>query len=308
MKKSTKIFTIILAVVIVIAAGMWFMGRSFSKRFSNKQIANIERYTVTKGDLTLSSVGSGKITSTDIKTIVPTGNVTEIKVKVGDYVKSGDELAKYTTLTNEIKTLKSDYEGVVTMVPSGAGDLSYGSIPKVSSQVFEISGVSTLQMVIQSTENDIYKIKIDQKASIYIDALNLTVDGVVSRVSQAGNTAGDFTVYDVTVKFDKKDNNIYLGMTGSAKIIIDTKKDALKIPLDALVENNDKRYVVKSEWLNNTNKPQSDYYVEVKTGLADTDFVEITSGNIDNTEILIIPKDTSSSPFRDWLGELEWSD
>lgn len=298
MKKSTKIFTIVLAIIIVVVGALWFAGRSFSQNANNKKNGSIERYMVTKGELTLTSVGSGKITSTDIKTIVPSGNVTEIKVKVGDYVKVGDELAKYTAISNEIKTLTSDYEGVVTTIPSGGSDLSYGSIAKVSSQVFEISGVSTLQMVIQSTEKDIYKIKIDQKASIYIDALNLTVDGVVSRVSQAGNIAGDFTVYDVTVKFDKKDNNIYLGMTGSAKITIDSKKDALKIPLDALIEKNDKRYVLKSEWLNNTNKPQSDYYVEVKTGLADTDYVEISSGDIENTEILIIPADNSSSPFR----------
>jgi len=299
MKKSMKIFIIILTIIIVVAGASWFIIKSISQNASNDKNGNIERYMVTKGELTLTSVGSGKITSTDIKTIVPLGNITEIKVKVGDYVKVGDELAKYTTLANEIKVLISDYEGVVTTVPGGASDLSYGSIATVSKQVFEISGVSTLQMVIQSTEKDIYKIKIDQLASIYIDALNLTIDGVVSRVSQAGNIAGDFTVYDVTVKFDKKENNIYLGMTGSAKITIDAKKDALKIPLDALIEKNSKRYVIKSEWLNNTNKPQSDYYVEVTTGLADTDYVEITSGDINNLEILIIPIENSSSPFSD---------
>lgn len=286
MKKSGKVALIVIGIIAVIAVLLAAAGNSFARNRRQSLSSSAERYIVTKGELSFTAVGSGKIASADIKNVVSQGSISEIKVKIGDYVKIDDVLADITNNTGENDFLKSEYEGVVTAVPAGGYDALTGK-PAASS--FEISSINTLQMIIQATEKDIYKIQAGQKASIYIDALNLTVDGTVSRVSMAGKTAGDFSVYDVTVSFDKGDNNIYLGMTGSAKILIETKKDIVKVPVEAIIERDSKRYVLKSEWLDNMNRPQKDYYIEVKTGLSDSDFVEITQGDLDGVEILILP-------------------
>jgi len=194
-------------------------------------------------------------------------------------------LAIYQTVLGEEKKFTADYAGVVSAVPGSSLTASAG---------FEISGQDHLQMDIQATEKDVYKIRNNQTASIYIDALDLTVDGHVSRISRYGLTAGDYSVYTVTVSFDKGDANIFLGMTGSAKITVESKGDVLKIPTEALIESGGKRYVLKSDWLNHVAQPQSDYYIEITTGLADSNYIEVLTGEVENQEILILASDSAS--------------
>lgn len=300
MKKPVKVTLITLAVLAVAGAGIGFGGKALVRR-AREQVANsVDRYTVTRGDLSLTAVGSGKIVSADAETVIPQGSVKEIKVKAGDYVKKGDVLATVVGTTGQDENFTSDYEGVVTAVPgTAAASTSSGTKSLLtggtSSSGFEISDENDLQMDIQATENDVYKIRTGQEASVYVDALSLTVSGTVTRVSLSGDTSGDYTTYDVTVKFKKGSNDIFLGMTGSATITVETKKNVLKVPTDALIEKNGKRYLLGAGWLQNLSRPQSDYYIEVKTGLADADTAEITGGDVEGKQILILPAATSNT-------------
>ena len=299
MKKALKVIIIIVCILAVLGGGLTLLGRSVIQKQQQSIKDSAEKYVVAKGDLSLSAVGSGKVVSSQVKKVVVSGNVTEIIVSVGDYVKKGDVLAKYKDAAGTEKDFTAEYEGVITAVPNSTSDNSSAAASAVSSakssltaatasSTFEISSNQKLQMDINATENDIYKIKVGQKASVYIVALDLSVDGKVSRVSLTGNTSGDFSIYSVTISFEKGKNDIYLGMTGSAKIIVSTKAKAIKVPVDALVEKDNKRYVLLSDWFNNMNKSKEDYYVEVKTGISDSDYVEITSGDIAGKEILIL--------------------
>lgn len=310
MKKTLKIILIVLLILIVLGAGLFYLGRVMRRNAQDKIIASAQRYTIATGDLSLTAVGSGKIVSADVKTLFPQNSIKEVKVKVGDAVKKGDVLATVTTATGTEENFTSDYAGVVTAVPgsssattaaaaTGTGTTAAASLRQAasssaaSSQGFEVSNPDSLQMDIAATEQDVYKIKNGQPASIYIDALGLTVDGTVSRVSLSGDASGDFTTYDVTVTFNKQNTNIYLGMTGSAKITVETKKNVVKVPVDAVIEKNDKRYVLSSAWLSHIDRPQSDYYTEVKTGLSDADYVEVLN-SIPEKQILVL-SDTASS-------------
>lgn len=288
MKKSSngKKAAIILIIIAVIVTGGLIGGRYFTKRMNQSLVKDMVRFTAKRGDLSFTAVGSGKIASSSVNTIVPKGALTELKVKVGDYVKKNDILATYTDFTGEESSLVTEYEGVITSVPSGGNDLT--SI-KSASSYFEVSGTGSLQIDVQVTEKDVYRIKKGQKATIYIDALNKTVDGSVSRISQAGKTAGDFTVYDVTVSFKKDDSNIFLGMTGSARILTQTRKNVLLVPVDAIIEKDNRNYLLESKWLSNLNSPMSDYYLEVETGLSDTENVEIIKGDVEDKEFVIVP-------------------
>ncbi|OJU10300.1 MAG: hypothetical protein BGN88_01965 [Clostridiales bacterium 43-6] len=293
MKKFLKALIIIVVILAVVSGGLFLLGRSYAEKQKQNIISKSEKYKVNKGELSLTAIGSGKIVSADVKKVVADGSITEIMVDAGDYVKKGDVLAKYKDITGTEKNFTAEYEGIITSVPSSTTDTS--TMLKAASQsgAFEISNSNKLQIDIEATEKDIYKIKVGQSASVYIDAINLSVQGKVARVSLTGNTSGDFSVYSVTVSFDKTNNNIFLGMTGSAKIAIETKQNVLKVPVEALIEQDGKRYVLLSDWFNNMNKQKKDYYVEVATGISDTDFVEITSGEIEGKEILILSDDIS---------------
>lgn len=291
MKRFIKALVIILIIVVVIVAGL-FIGSRYMQNQAKQALNSIEKYTITKGDLSLVTIGSGKIVSSDVKTIIPSGTLNEINVNVGDIVKKGDLLAKYTDVRGTKLDLTSDYDGVITAIPNSAS----ATLGKSATSAFEISGRTNLQIDIQITEKEIYKIKTEQTALVYIEALNKEYSGKVSRISYAGNTDKDFTLYTVTVTFEGITDDVYLGMTGSAKIDIETKKGVYKVPTEAIIEDGNKRYILKSEWLNNPTLPQKDFYIEVETGLSDTDYVELISGGQDNLEILIPQNDATKFP------------
>ncbi|MDD4036172.1 MAG: hypothetical protein PHS45_02490 [Bacilli bacterium] len=279
---------IIIGVVIVILI-FTLLGYVFGNKVRDVLVKDFERYVVEKGDLSLTAVGSGKILSSNIKKVIPSGTINEIKVEIGDYIKKGETLGT-VFINNRISTFVSPYNGVITNVP---GSNSFA----ILTNYFEVSDINNLELVIQVTEKDIVKINNDASASIYIDAFGLELEGKVSRISLIGKGTGDLSVYDVTISFEKGDLNIYLGMTGSARINIETKEDIVLIPIDALIKKKAKKYVLDSSWLDNINRPQSDYYIEVETGIADPNYVEITKGDILGKEILIIPPDNNSFPM-----------
>ncbi len=299
MKRFIKALIIILIIIVVIVVGL-FIGSRYIQNQAKLALNSIEKYTITKGDLSLVTIGSGKIVSSDVKTVIPSGNLNEINVKVGDIVNKGDLLAKYTDLKGAKVDLTSDYDGVITAIPSSASAI----LGKSATSAFEISGRENLQIDIQITEKEIYKIKVDQTAVVFIEALNKEYTGKVARISYAGNTDKDFTLYTVTVTFEGITDDIYLGMTGSAKINIENKNGVYKVPTEAIIEDGNLRYILKSEWLNNSTKPQKDYYVDVELGISDTDFVELISGGQDNLEILIPQNDATKFPsfFRQGSG------
>lgn len=287
-KKKSRGKFIVIGILVVLSI-LFILGYVFGNKVKDILVKDIERYVVEKKDLSLTTVGSGRVLSSNIKKVIPNGTINEIKVKVGDYVKKGDVLGNIF-INNKISNFTSPYEGVVTSIP---GTNSFGLL----TNHFEISDINNLELIIQVTERDITKIKLDSSATIYIDALDLEIEGRVSRISLIGRETGDLSVYDVTISFEKKDLDIYLGMTGSARINLETKKDIVLIPIDALIKKKDKKYVLESSWLDNINRPQSDYYIEVETGIANIDYVEITKGDILGKEILVIPPDKNNFPM-----------
>lgn len=281
MKKIYKRLLVLVIILLILGAGAFLVLRGISNA-RTAYIENTERYTIAKGDLSLNAVGSGKVVSSDSKKVSSKGTISELKVSVGDIVKQGDLLATYTDALGKAVEFKSDYDGVITAVPSSAA-LNY----------FEISNSAALQVVIQITEKDVNRISIDQNALITIDAIGTEIIGKVSRVSQVGVTNGDYSVYSVTVTFDKGDKPILLGMTASAKITTQTKTGVYKVPVDAVIESGKGRYLLSTEWLGNLNKPQSDYYIEVATGISDSEYVEVSGNDLEGKEVIVLTSSTA---------------
>ncbi|MFO7636924.1 MAG: hypothetical protein R6W96_06420 [Clostridia bacterium] len=268
-KKKTVIILVIVAVVLLV---LILTGVSMIRSIRTTTQGNYEIISVGRGDISYTAVGSGRVTSADVKNAIFSGAVTQSFVSTGDYVKKGDRLCEYTDLQGQTRILTSPHEGVVSAIQPSA---------------YEISGLGQLQMNIQVTEKQVFSMEKGQQAFIFIDALGMEFDGEVSRISMLGRMAGDYSVFDVMVKLNQWNEDIFLGMTGSARICIEKKTDVVIIPLDALIEADGKRYVLQRSWLDNPTRPQSEYYVGIKTGLSDAFFVEVLEGDIDGMEILV---------------------
>lgn len=285
MKKKSKrrlIIVSILAILLLIG----YVGFNNLRNTAKKNlVASATIVKVEKKDLLIYSFAKGKIVSADASEYSFVGSLSDNFVGLGDKVVNGTDLGKYVNAYGSTKLVESKVSGIVTQIPS-----SFNTS-------WVISSAEKLQMSVQISEKDIAKITLNQQAFVYIDALKITVEGSVTDINYLGNTTADYTTYTVTVEFDKADYPIFLGMTGSGKIEISANRDVLVVPVEALIDDGGKTYLLDKAWLDDVSLPKSEFYIEVTVGAADISFAQVIGENLENKEVVILPADASGTGF-----------
>ncbi|HBM73939.1 MAG TPA: efflux RND transporter periplasmic adaptor subunit, partial [Clostridiaceae bacterium] len=163
---------------------------------------------------------------------------------------------------------------------------------------------------------DINKVSKGQKAQIKFDAIDgKTYEGSIETVAPVGVTNNNVTTYDVVTSISNT-SGIKPGMNANVTIQISSKKNALVIPAEALIESNGKKYVrVESgnSALDSTgSNPASDSpsqggsskantsanlprqatsdkgkLTEIKTGLETENYIEVTEGLTEGEKVLV---------------------
>lgn len=122
------------------------------------------------------------------------------------------------------------------------------------------------------SEVDISKVKIDQGATITLDAIpSKTFAGKVASVDHIGTVTGGVTNYQVLISFQTKVPEILPNMAASANIITDTKDDVLKVSTSAIQTSGGQTTVriLQNGTITSTS---------VETGLSSDSETEITNG------------------------------
>lgn len=226
----------------------------------------------------------GKLEAAQETRVTIDGSLTKVDVKVGDTVNKNQKLGEYQSSMKTNVKITATRDGIITSIPSG---LSTG---------FVIADPDALELTVDITETDIHKLSIGQNADIYIEAIDRHFEGAIVKIAYVGNTNLDYTTYPVTIEFDEADASVFLGMSGSASIVTNTKENILIVPFEAIVTEGTQRYLVSAEWLDNNRRPQSEYYLPIETGLADAFYVEVIGEDLEGKEVLIIEK-TSLFPI-----------
>jgi HlyD family secretion protein len=85
------------------------------------------------------------------------------------------------------------------------------------------------------SESDVGGMKEGDKASFTVDAYpNRVFHGTVAQVRLSPQTVQNVVTYDAVVDFDNSDLALMPGMTASTQIVIDQRKDVLRVPDQAL--------------------------------------------------------------------------
>lgn len=120
-------------------------------------------------------------------------------------------------------------------------------------------------------EIDITSIKVGQHISVFLEAYGKEV--FEAKVTRIAPKMDDKTMtFEIEGEFIKPPQNLFMGLTGEANIIIDTKKDVIVIPREYLIGENQ----VETE----------NGIISVKTGIKSISHVEIVSELKENTKIL----------------------
>lgn len=245
-----------------------------------------------------------------------TGTVTKLQVEGEKEVKEGTVLAKLNnpelaeTLEEQIATAElrlkqvqleleelesqqakraenskivAPIDGTLVMpaVKLGIGDMvSQGTV------LASVIDYSQLQAVISVDELDVAKIKSGQKVTLTADALpEQKITGTVANVSAQGLSQSGVATFNVTIAIDPVDG-LKVGMTVNAEIHIETRKNVLLIPIEAVRREGGRSFVTVADSSGDEGIaiPKQ---VEVKTGAHDTTMIEILDGLSEGQEIYL---------------------
>ena len=219
----------------------------------------------------------------------------------------GAELSMQSTQdTMNNYTITSPISGTIIEKAAKVGDaLSTGS------DLCTIYDLSYLEMTIKVDELQVSSLKVGQSVQVTADAVkDKTYEGLVTRVSMKGDTSGGTTTYPVTVRIDETDG-LRPGMNANAEIVVAQAKNALTVPNAAIVRGGyvlvrqDSPSAVNADA--SMSAPEGYVYVQVKTGVSDDNYTQVTSGLSESDTIAYDPSSVSSDSYYD-DGGYDYSD
>jgi len=196
--------------------------------------------------------------------------------KLGERQQKMEEYVKLLALEKD-PYIVADKDGIIEDVKISDGAYVSADVAAATddyeAEAFAMNS-STLKLNVDVDELDMPYVKVGQEAQVSFDALqDKEYPASVESISMLGNEQDGSTKYTATLKFDQIDG-LYEGMSASATITVEQKNDIVMIPAEALQEDEDTNYV----YLDSGVPGQLGEKKNVKTGLSDGEYVEITEG------------------------------
>ncbi|MEO7042577.1 MAG: efflux RND transporter periplasmic adaptor subunit [Gemmatimonadaceae bacterium] len=203
-------------------------------------------------------------------------------------------------------TIVSPIDGQITRLNVEAGETAIqGTLNKDAATLLTVSDMSNLETKVKVNETDVAHVKVGDSAQVQIDAFpDTTFRGQVTEISNSSltpttsaSTATDQAVdYYVTVRLLNPPPQTRPDFSATAKIITDTRKQAMAIPIIALtirenapVAGGDSAAAVGKPQLKEVGKKDADgvfvvgadnkvTFRPVKVGIAGEQYFEVLSG------------------------------
>ena len=288
--------------------------------------------SATVGEIACNSSATFKYKSSESITAKTSGTVVSVVVDEGNSVQKGAVLVKLensdlsesvassklsledaqNSLDNRKETLKdytitSPISGTIITKKYKAGDKLDSTSGKAA--LCTIYDLSYLTMDMSVDELDVNKVKVGQEVEISADAVEgKTFTGIVTKVNISGTTTNGVTAYPVTIKISDTDG-LLPGMNVSAKIVLKSVKNVLSVPVDAVTRGNTVIVCKDSSKLKAYNSgllvsgksgiPDGFESVEVKLGVNNDQYIEITEGLKEGDVVAIVYVNTNTGVMTD---------
>lgn len=208
---------------------------------------------------------SGSLTpvTDEIQTAKEQLKVKELYVAEGDRVAKGDVLLRATDGTR----VYAGYAGTIENLYAEADDTL-----QPGAQLARIVDYDTLEVTVNVDEYDIGAVTVGKEGSVYLNALDRTVSGVVTEIARDATAEGGVSYYEVKLQLDAGEN-VRSGMSVEVNLLNQQALGAVSIRLDALSydEYNHPYVYCKGEDGSYTALP-------LQTGVSDGKNIQILSG------------------------------
>lgn len=201
--------------------------------------------------------------------------IKSLEVSVGTEVEENQRLFTYVDAMGRNVNVNAVSAGVVRSIDTVAGLRTSGSVVTV--------GTDSPVVSVFVSEYDADLVEVDQSATIELDAISATFEGVVTSIGQVAQSVSGIKQYEVLLDVVKLPTGTRFGMSATAQINVQTKENVLATPLSALV--GDEETMV--DLLVDNNGSQSLKRVTVELGVFGDSFAEVVKGLKAGDQIVI---------------------
>lgn len=197
--------------------------------------------------------------------------------------------------------------GIVSLLNVEKGERVVGTLQMTGTEILRIANMNTMEVQVDVSESDVLRVKVGDNADIEVDAyLDKKFEGTVTEIANSAQSVlsatstDQVTNFTVTVRINPSSyrdikNKVRFpfrpGMSASVEIKTNTEKDILTLPIQAVTtreidEDDDEKYEVIFVYSADTVN-----MIQVKTGIQDDKYIQITSGLKGKEEVVIEPYD-----------------
>jgi HlyD family secretion protein len=212
-------------------------------------------------------------------------------------------------------TIYSPMDGTVTQLNNELGEKVLGTISNQGSVIMTISDLAKMECQVEVGETDVTLVSLGDTARIEIDAFpDKIFTGYVYEIANTATSKGIGTQEEVVnfiVKIRIIDNALDLrpGMSCTVDIVVDQRENVLSVPIQSVTTREEEKMtgdIAKESEIENLSresekklskkiKPKEVVFIvdnnaakksEVKTGISDDSYIEITEGVNEGQEIV----------------------
>jgi HlyD family secretion protein len=245
--------------------------------------------------------------------------------------KSEVDAAKYSVVSaeaslkeaNENLTKTSIYapmSGTVSMLLVELGERVAGTNLMAGTELLRVADLSRMEAQVQVNENDIPRVKLGDTALIEVDAyLDQKFKGIVTEIANSAKTTGvsadQVTNFDVKILLvpssyqnliDAGDKNPFRpGMSATVDIRTQSKAEVITVPIQSVTTRTDTAKIAGTPSEKDIRTivfvTDGKYALakDVKTGIQDNSYIEITSGVNVNDRVISAPFSAISKKLSD---------
>ncbi|HXH17638.1 MAG TPA: efflux RND transporter periplasmic adaptor subunit [Chitinophagales bacterium] len=250
-------------------------------------------------------------------------NAADESVKAAEYSVKSAEAGLKEARDNLTKTkIYAPMAGILSRLNVKKGERVVGTVQFTGTEMLTIADLGKMEVRVDVSENDITRVSVGDTAAIEVDAfIDKEFRGVVKSIANSANTGNALTTEQVTnftVKISilpesyrelvtpEKPFPFKPGMSATAEIKTDLRKDALSVPIQCVTirEEEEEKKSKKEEtgikeeivFVYENEKVKS---TKVKTGIQDDKYIEIKEGLNENQEVVSGPYRAISRTLKD---------
>ena len=224
------------------------------------------------------------------------GRIEQVLVEEGQLVRKGDVIAWMSSSERamlldaarakgpeEVKYWQDVYKPAPIVAPLDGfitkRNMQPGQFFSQSDDVMVMADVLIVEA--QVDETDIGRIKLNQPSTIILDAYpDQKIAGHVEKIAYQSDTINNVTIYRVDVLPQAVPAFFRSGMSANVNFMMDERKDVLTLPINAIKKTGGRSFAFVME----NGKVKA---AQVKTGLENTENLELISGLAEGQEVVI---------------------